>query len=38
MITDKHDGNAYEFKYEELWDEAKEIYDILKVIQNKNML
>ncbi len=38
MITDKHDGNVYEFKYEELWDEAKEIYDILKVIQNKNML
>ena len=38
MITDKHDRNVYEFKYEELWDEAKEIYDILKVIQNKNML
>ena len=38
MITDKHDGNVHEFKYEELWDEAKEIYDILKVIQNKNML
>lgn len=38
MITDKHDGNVYEFKYEELWDEAKEIYDILKVIKNKNML
>jgi len=34
MITDKHDGNIYEFKYEELWDEAKEIYDILKEIQN----
>lgn len=32
MITDKHNGNIYEFKYEELWDEAKEIYDILKEI------
>lgn len=37
MITDKHDGNIYEFKYEELWDEAKEIYDILKEIQNTNL-
>lgn len=33
MITDKHDGNVYEFKYEELWDEAKEIYDILKEVK-----
>jgi len=37
MITDKHDGNIYEFKYEELWDEAKEIYDVLKEIQNTNL-
>lgn len=33
MITDKHDGNIYEFKYEELWSEAKEIYDILLKIK-----
>lgn len=37
MITDKHDGNVYEFKYDELWDEAKEIYDILlKIKSNLN--
>ena len=36
MITDKHDGNVYEFKYEELWDEAKEIYNILLKIKNSN--
>lgn len=34
FITDKHDGKTYEFKYEELWDEAKEIYTILKQIKN----
>lgn len=34
MITDKHDGNMYDFKYDELWDEAKEIYDILFKIKN----
>ena len=36
MITDKHDGNVYEFKYEELWEEAKEIYNILLKIKNSN--
>lgn len=35
MITNKHDGSVCEFKYEELWDEAKEIYDILLEIKNK---
>lgn len=34
FITDKHDGKTYEFKYEELWNEAKEIYIILKQIKN----
>ncbi len=34
MITDKHDGKTYEFKYEELWYEAKEIYDILLKIKD----
>lgn len=34
MITDKHDGNIYEFKYDELWDDAKEIYNILLEIKN----
>lgn len=34
MITDKHDGNIYEFKYKELWNEAKEIYNILLNIKN----
>ena len=34
MITDKHDGNIYQFKYDELWKEAKEIYDILLKIKN----
>lgn len=34
MVTDKHDGNIYEFKYDELWDEAKEIYNILLEIKN----
>lgn len=37
MITDKHDGNIYEFKYEELWNEAKEIYDLLiEVLKRRN--
>ena len=30
MISDKHDGTTPVFKYDELWDEAKEIYNILK--------
>ena len=34
MITDKHDGKIYKFKYNELWNEAKEIYDILLKIKN----
>lgn len=29
MISDKHDGNAPIFNYDNLWQEAKEIYDIL---------
>lgn len=33
MITDKHDGQSHEFLYDELLDEAKEIYDILKEIK-----
>ncbi len=35
MITDKHDGNVYEFKYDELWEEAKGIYNILLDIKTK---
>lgn len=35
MITDKHDGNVYEFNYDELWEEAKEIYNNLLKIKNK---
>ena len=35
MITNKHDGNIYQFKYDELWKEAKEIYDILIKIKNE---
>ena len=35
-IIDKHDGNVYKFKYEDLWEEAKEIYDILLQIKNNN--
>ena len=34
MLTDKHDGNIYEFKYSDLWNETKEIYDILFNIKN----
>ena len=29
MISDKHDGSVPIFKYDKLWPEAKEIYDIL---------
>lgn len=36
IITDKHDGNIYQFKYDELWEEAKEIYDILQKIKKRN--
>lgn len=36
MITDKNDRNVYEFKYDELWDEAKEIYNILLKTKNNN--
>ena len=35
MIKDKHDGNVYDFKYKELGNEAKEIYDILLEIKTK---
>ena len=34
MITDKHDGIERTFNYDELWDEAKSIYDILLKIKN----
>lgn len=34
MISDKHDGNKYKFSYDELWDDAKEIYNILLNIKN----
>ena len=34
MITNKHDGTKTKFSYDELWDEAKEIYDILLEIKN----
>ena len=35
MISDKHDGKEHRFIYDELWDEAKEIYDILLDIKNR---
>ncbi len=35
MISDKHDGTEPQFKYNELWDDAKEIYNILLGIKNK---
>lgn len=34
MISNKHDGNNHLFNYDELWDEAKEIYNILLDIKN----
>lgn len=34
MITNKHDGIEHTFNYDELWDEAKSIYDILLSIKN----
>ncbi len=35
MITDKHDGKEHKFNYDDLWDEAKIIYDLLLDIKNK---
>ena len=34
MISDKHDGSTPIFNYDKLWQEAKEIYDILVNIKN----
>lgn len=34
MISDKHDGNEPIFNYDDLWKEAKEIYNILLDIRN----
>ena len=34
MISDKHDGNKPIFNYDDLWKEAKEIYNILLDIRN----
>ena len=36
FITDKHDGLEHKFSYEDLWQEAKEIYDFLLNIQKEN--
>ncbi len=36
FITDKHDGKEHKFKYEDLWKEAKDIYDILLNIKGGN--
>ncbi len=34
MITEKHDGIKHIFNYDELWQDAKDIYDILLNIKN----
>lgn len=34
MITNKQSKNNHKFSYDDLWNEAKEIYDILKEIQS----
>ena len=34
MISDKHDGNEPVFNYDDLWKEAKEIYNILLDIRD----
>lgn len=34
MITDKHDGKEHKFEYDNLWDEAKEIYNLLLSIKS----
>ena len=34
MISDKHDGNTPIFEYDKLWEEAKNIYNILVNIKN----
>ena len=33
FITDKHDGLIHKFNYDDLWQEAKDVYDILLKIQ-----
>ena len=33
FISDKHDGKEHDFNYDELWQEAKDVYDILLKIQ-----
>ena len=33
FITDKHDGVKHEFNYDDLWQEAKDVYDILLEIK-----
>ena len=33
FVTDKHDGKEHKFNYDDLWQEAKDIYDILLNIQ-----
>ena len=33
FVTDKHDGIEHKFNYDDLWQEAKNIYDILLNIQ-----
>ncbi len=34
MITEKHDGIKHIFNYDEIWQDAKDIYDILLNIKN----
>lgn len=34
MISDRHDGQEHKFSYDELWDDAKEVYNILLNIKN----
>lgn len=35
VISDKHDGTTPQFKYDELWEDAKNIYNLLLTIKNK---
>ncbi|MBR3117538.1 MAG: hypothetical protein IKF36_06705 [Bacilli bacterium] len=37
FISDKHDGKEHDFNYDELWPEAKTIYDELKNIKIKRV-
>ena len=36
FITDKHDGLKHEFNYNDLWEEAKDIYNMLLKIQKRS--